>query len=243
VSETVLEVTSLTIRYGGVTAVGDATFSVERGEVLGVIGPNGAGKTTTFNAIAGAVRPTSGQVHFDGQRIDQLKPSVRARLGVARTFQTIRLFKSMTVAENVLVAASSVMSSLPEARSRVAEILEKFSLSELANHQVAALPLASQKRIEIARALAIQPTILLLDEMMSGLNPAETSDLVDTVRALVKEGLTLLVVEHVLRVINELADRVVVFDHGKLIAQGVPEAVMQDELVIEAYLGRRHAKD
>lgn len=242
-SETVLEVASLTIRYGGVVAVDDVSFSVERGEVLGVIGPNGAGKTTTFNAIAGAVRPTSGQVHFNGQRIDQLKPSARARLGIARTFQTVRLFKSMTVAENVLVAASSVMSSLSEARSGVAEILDKLSLSELADHQVGALPLASQKRIEIARALAIQPTILLLDEMMSGLNPAETSDLVDTVRALVKNGLTLLVVEHVLRVINELADRVVVFDHGKLIAQGDPETVMQNDLVIEAYIGRRHAKD
>lgn len=237
-----LEVRNLTIRYGGVVAVDDATFAVERNEVLGVIGPNGAGKTTTFNAIAGAVRPTKGSVHFEGQRIDRLKPHARARRGVARTFQTVRLFKSMTVEENVLIAASSV-ARLPEARRRTTETLERLGLADLADRSIGGLPLAHQKRAEIARGLATNPALLLLDEMMSGLNLKETGELVGTVRGLVDEGLTLLVVEHVLRVINEIADRVVVFDHGRLIATGTPRAVMSDDRVIEAYVGRRHAHD
>lgn len=236
-----LEVKNLTIRFGGVVAVEDATFSVERNEVLGVIGPNGAGKTTTFNAIAGAVRPTHGSVFFEGRRIDRLKPHARARLGVARTFQTVRLFKSMTVEENVLIAASSVC-RLPAARRRTAETLERLGLADLAGRSIGGLPLAYQKRAEIARGLATGPALLLLDEMMSGLNPKETGELVATVRTLVDEGLTLLVVEHVLRVINEMADRVVVFDHGKLIALGTPRDVMNDDRVVEAYVGRRRAR-
>lgn len=238
-----LEVDDLTIRFGGITAVDGASFTVKEGELLGVIGPNGAGKTTMFNAIAGVVRPTEGRILFRQERIDDRRPDQIARLGVGRTFQKVRLFPSMTVLENVVVAGSTAHRSVEGARQSALETVELIGLGEHAHRKVSEIPLADRKRTEIARALATDPKMLLLDEMMSGLNPAETDKIVALVQRLNADGLTVIVIEHVLRVITELSHRILVLDNGRLISEGAPKEVTEDPLVIEAYLGRRHGAD
>lgn len=238
-----LEVDGLTIRFGGLTAVDDASFTVKEGELLGVIGPNGAGKTTMFNAIAGVVRPTGGRILFRQERIDGRRPDQIARLGVGRTFQKVRLFPSMTVLENVVVAGSTRHRSIERARQSALETIELIGLGERAHRKVREIPLADRKRTEIARALATDPKMLLLDEMMSGLNPTETDKIVALVRRLNADGLTVIVIEHVLRVITELSHRILVLDNGRLISEGAPKEVTEDPLVIEAYLGRRHGAE
>lgn len=238
-----LEVKNLTIRFGGLSAVDDVSFDVNQGELLSIIGPNGAGKTTTFNAIVGVVKPTEGQILFEQNRIDDRRPDQIAHLGIGRTFQLVQLFSSMTVLENVIVASATVNRSVRSARQKALEIIEVLGLQEHAHQQVSAMPLADRKRTEIARALATSPKILLLDEMMGGLNPEETDEIIALIRRLNDDGLTVIIIEHVLRIITQLSQRVLVLDNGRLIAEGAPEEVTENPQVIEAYLGRRHSAD
>ncbi|MHA6616307.1 ABC transporter ATP-binding protein [Pseudonocardia sp. DLS-67] len=241
-SAPLLRVDNMTVRFGGLVAVNDVSFTVDEGELLGIIGPNGAGKTTSFNAVAGAVRPTSGTIRIGDQLISGRPPERVARMGVARTFQSVRLFRAMTVAENVTLAASTVCPTMAAAARRAAEVAELLGMEALQATQVDALPLADQKRVEIARALALAPRLLLLDEMMSGLTEQETRAIIGVIRKLNDGGLTIIVIEHVLRVIMELSHRILVLDHGVLIAQGPPREVMTDPHVVEAYIGRQAAK-
>lgn len=237
-----LTVKDLAIRFGGLRAVQDLSFEVAEGEILGIIGPNGAGKTTTFNAIAGAQRPTSGSIDIDGIPITGRSPERVAAAGIARTFQTVRLFAEMTVEENIAVAASTVEPSAAAVRTRVVEVAEQSGLGRILHAHTNEITLADQKKVEIARALALSPRILLLDEMMSGLTTSETSDVIALIKKLNSSGLTIVVIEHVIRVILELAHRVLVLDHGILIAEGEPHTVMRDPEVIKAYLGAQAAR-
>ena len=238
----ILTVSALTIRFGGLLAVNNVSFTVNNREILGIIGPNGAGKTTTFNAIAGAQRVSSGQIQIGDVTIVGRSPERVARAGIARTFQTVRLFGEMSVEENITLAASTVEPSMTTARTKARAVADELSIAHLLDANVSELPLALQKKVEIARGLALSPRLLLLDEMMSGLTATETSEIISVIKGLNADGLTIVVIEHVIRVIVELADRVLVLDHGELIAEGEPSVVMRNKNVIQAYLGLSAAR-
>ncbi|MDO9712665.1 ABC transporter ATP-binding protein [Paracraurococcus lichenis] len=242
-SPPLLELRDATMRFGGVTALGDVSLSLAAGEILGVIGPNGAGKTTLFNVITGAYRLTSGAVLFEGRPIQGLPPHRIARLGLARTFQNIRLFPSMTVAEHLHVAQPSgfAASLLPgggdAGRARVAAALERFGLGPCRDRLATTLPYGVQRRVEIARAWIAQPRLLLLDEPVAGMNPEEAAALAGLIRSLRADGMAVLLIEHDMPFVMGLCDRLQVLDFGTLIASGPPERVRQDPRVLDAYLG------
>lgn len=232
-----LQVQGITKRFGGLVAVHNLSFEVGQGEIVGMIGPNGAGKTTAFNMIAGFYRPNEGQVHFDGKDITGLRPDQICKLGLARTFQLVRIFKQISVLDNVMVGAYNRTGSERAAQAGAEEILDFLGMSSLARQSAAGLPIATRKRLEIAAALATDPKIILLDEAMTGLRPTEMDETIELVRKVSQRGIALLLVEHVMKVIMSLANRIVVLHHGEKLAEGKPEEIVRNKAVIDAYLG------
>jgi len=233
-----LEVKNLRRDFGGLSAVAGVDLHVDDGEIVGLIGPNGAGKTTTFNLISGTIKPTAGNILFKGEDITALKPYEICRKNIARTFQAINLMHDMTVFENVLIGSLfGALMNDTEARDEAHAILDFVGLSDKEDTPADALTIAEQKRLEIARALATKPKVLLLDEVMAGLIPSEVSSTVEMVRKISNKGITLFLIEHIMHAIMDVSDRIIVLHYGRKIAEGVPEEITKDEKVIEVYLG------
>lgn len=233
-----LEVRAIAKSFGGLRALNGVSFEQAEGQTLGLIGPNGAGKTTLFNVISGMYAADSGEVRFGERRISGLKPHLICRSGIARTFQVAKPLGGLTVRENVLIGAFNRLQDRKKALRRADEILEQVGLAQYSNSHANSLNVASRKRLEMARALATEPRLLMLDEVMGGLNPTEVAGVVALIRKLVKEsGLTVLLIEHVMQAIMTLSDQILVLDYGELIAQGKPDQVATNPKVIDAYLG------
>lgn len=249
-----LETIGVTKRFGGLTAVMKMDFKIEQGEILSIIGPNGAGKTTFFNTLTGIYRPEEGKIIFNGHPLIGLRPDQIAALGISRTFQNIRLFGNMTVIENILVGMHTRLKQNPlqallrnkafieeeqEAEARAAQLMQYVGLNNVGNELARNLPYGAQRRVEIARALAANPTLLLLDEPTAGMNPQETAEAIKLFRRIRDEkGVTILLIEHDMRVVMSISERITVMDYGEKIAEGVPEQIRTNQRVIEAYLGR-----
>jgi len=254
----ILQIQNVTMRFGGVTAIDRLSFDVQKGQIYGLIGPNGAGKTTIFNNITGNYIPTEGKIIFDGKEITGTKPNKVVDLGIARTFQNIRLFKSMSVLENVLIGYHNRMHytyleailRLPrywsyekKIRIKAMELLEEFGIQNLADNEATALSYGNQRKVEIARAVATDPKLLLLDEPAAGMNPSETEDLSNIIHKIKKDfDLTILLIEHDMKFVNNMCDLVTVLDYGENIFVGKPADAIVNEKVITAYLGEfQHA--
>jgi branched-chain amino acid transport system ATP-binding protein len=233
----IIEVKSVTRYFGGVPALKDVSFSMDRQEILGLIGPNGAGKTTIFNIISGFVKPGKGHVLLEGERISGHKPNVLCRKGIARTFQIVRPFEEITVLENVVTGALCRSGNISDAREKALKILADVDMSGKAGLKGKNLPIGDRKRLELAKALATEPRVLLLDEVMAGLTPTEVNVIIRLIKDLQKNGLTVIVIEHNMSAIMSLSDRIVVLDHGEKIAEGRPQEVAGNPEVVRAYLG------
>ncbi|HEX2649301.1 MAG TPA: ABC transporter ATP-binding protein [Burkholderiales bacterium] len=232
-----LEINQISKSFRGLKAVSATSFEVERGGLVALIGPNGAGKTTCFNMIAGVFAPDSGKIVFEGREIQGQRPDEICAAGIGRTFQIVKPFAGLSVLDNVMVGALLRESHAGEARKRSLRILEKLKLDSKADLPASSLTLPDRKRLEVARALATRPKLLLLDEVMAGLRPTECDQMVEVFRELNREGLTILLIEHVMRAVMALAQRVIVLHHGEIIARGTPAEVVRDPAVLECYLG------
>jgi branched-chain amino acid transport system ATP-binding protein len=237
-----LEVAGVSKRFGAFLAVDGVDLCVEEGEIVGLIGPNGAGKSTLFNCIAGDVAPTSGQIVFDGVDLTFASADVHAQLGIGRTFQVPATFEDLTIFENVLVGAFLRHPRRSDAERRARKVLELTGFAHTAHQRARSLGTPGRKRLEIARVLATEPRLLLLDEALAGLNPSEVVRAIELVRTIHETGITLIVVEHIMEVIMTLTQRVIVLNSGRTIASGTPSEVVNDPVVAEAYLGRSHAR-
>jgi branched-chain amino acid transport system ATP-binding protein len=234
---TLLSLEGVTRRFGGLTAVREVSLQVQPGDLLGIIGPNGAGKTTLFHLISGYYPPDEGRVVFDGRDVTGQSAHAIARLGLTRTFQLVKPFGKLSVLDNVMIGALTRRASVREARQDAERVIQLCGLGPHAGARAGALPLALRKRLEVARALATRPRLLLLDEVMAGLNPTELAAMVDLIRRLHAEGLTLMVIEHIMAAMMRLAQRIVMLHHGEKIAEGTPRQIASDRRVIDAYLG------
>ena len=235
----ILQVQGVTKRFGGLQALTQVTFDLPEGQILGLIGPNGAGKTTLFNVIDGVYKPEEGRVIFRGKDVTGKKPYYLAKMGLARTHQIVRPLNELSVRENVMVGAcfGHAGANLRKAAKIADEVMDLLGLTPKANDLAGSLNVAQKKRLEMARALASQPVLLLLDEVLAGLNPSEIAKMVETVRAIRDRGITIIMIEHVMSAIMNLSDRILVLDFGKLIAEGTPDEIANNEKVIQAYLG------
>jgi len=233
----VLTLESVTKRFGGLTAVRAVSLEVRRGDLLGIIGPNGAGKTTLFNVIAGYYRPEEGRIVFEGRDVTGLPAHAISRLGLTRTFQIVKPFGNLSVADNVMIGALTRLPRVRDARVEAERVIALCGLGPHAAARARALPIGLRKRLEVARALATRPRLLLLDEVMAGLNPSELTGIIDLVRRVHAEGVTLIVIEHVMAAMMRLAQRIVMLHHGEKIAEGTPAEIAHDRRVIDAYLG------
>src|SRR5512134_3792 len=235
------QVDKLVKYFGGLAAVNDVTFEVAQGEILGLIGPNGSGKTTTFNMISGYHRPTSGRVLFKGREIHRLPTHRICKLGIGRTFQVVKPLGRMSVLDNVIAAAYSRVNSRTEAGALALDTIRFCGMAAVKDQLAKSLPIAGRKRLEIARALATKPELLLLDETAAGLNPTELTAAIDLIRKIRDSGTTIIIIEHIMHVIMTISDRIHAINFGQTIAEGTPREVAQNKAVIEAYLGTDYA--
>jgi branched-chain amino acid transport system ATP-binding protein len=233
----ILQVNDVSKQFGGLKAVNGVNFDVHFKEIVGLIGPNGAGKTTLFNLISGSLPVTSGKIIFNGEDITSQKPYVLCKKGIGRTYQVVKPFGNISVLENVMVGAFNKISNTKEAKEYSLEILKRVGLDKKKDQVGKSLTIAEKKRLEVAKALATQPKLLLLDEVMAGLNPSEVKEMLPMIKELRESGITILIIEHIMQVIMNICDRIVVIHHGEKIAEGTPKEIANNKDVIKAYLG------
>ena len=240
--ENILELHDVTKSFGGINALQEVTLNIKRGAIVGLIGPNGAGKTTLFNMISGFIPMDRGEIRFNQRNIGKLYPYDRSRLGIGRTFQLPKIFTNMNVLGNVMIGALQNVHDIKKAESKAMEILKEVDLESFAHSSPGELPIASRKKLEICRALATSPSLLLLDEAISGLTPKETLEMIDLIRKLSDKGVTVLIIEHVMKFIMNVSQWLIVLHHGQKIAEGKPQEIANNEIVVNAYLGKRAAQ-